>query len=411
MDTKEINKLLKSEAALTINEAKFILRFPIAAYVETFELSGLYRFVNNQIKSWEDHGPLPPQLLKSKNYFLTIEVRINQLLENLKNEQNFSHSLKELQSAINNNNEKMIPGYSSEAVFLVSVFNDSLQIYTGSYAFLGGEIHYPSFSNKEYLQGIILSVLYKIKCSATYDNTLNEEKSFNSLRKKVEKYIIESDNNLNDLLLKSQDKIDNFVEVLDKIKNDDQEKLNKWFSLNQATARDVSMEIKEERENIEKTYRQLLQLQAPAQHWKESGEKLLKEGHIFMMALFVLIFIGALSLYLLLWKTPEGMLVSFFNGDKAAAIRWSIVFVTFISLIFFGIQSLRKAMFSSFHLARDAQEREKLTMYYLSLLKEGALGNEDKNLILQSLFSRSDSGLLKDDGSPTMPGIIDRIRN
>ena len=60
-------------------------------------------------------------------------------------------------------------------------------------------------------------------------------------------------------------------------------------------------------------------------------------------------------------------------------------------------------MFSSFHLARDAEERHTLTFFYLALLKDTEVKDEDRKLILQSLFSRTDTGLLKEDSGPTMP--------
>ena len=62
-------------------------------------------------------------------------------------------------------------------------------------------------------------------------------------------------------------------------------------------------------------------------------------------------------------------------------------------------------MFSNFHLARDAEEREKLTYLYISLLNKGDISAEERNIVFQALFSRSDTGLLKEDSSPTMPGI------
>ena len=70
-------------------------------------------------------------------------------------------------------------------------------------------------------------------------------------------------------------------------------------------------------------------------------------------------------------------------------------------------------MFSNFHLARDAEEREKLTYLYISLLSKGEVSEEERKIVFQALFSRSDTGLLKEDSSPTMPGVssyIDKIR-
>ncbi|BFM45520.1 hypothetical protein CFS9_41610 [Flavobacterium sp. CFS9] len=411
MNIQEINRLLKSDAFSEIKDSKFTLRFPISNFENTFNISTLYRYVSDQTKKWDEYEALPPDLLKSKNYFATIQARIEQLIENVKNGNPSQPYIGELQSSINSYQyEKMLPVDSSEASFLISLFKESAQLFDAAYAYFTQAISYSSLSNKEYLKGTIMSVLYEIQESPSTSRSSHERSSFNSLKNKVEKYVSDSDKDLSNLLKEAQDKVDSYVEELDNFKKDNQEKLDKWFSVNQATARDLSKDINEERKNIEQTYKELLQLQAPAQHWKETSQKLLDEGHMFMRVLFALILVGGFSLYMLLWKTPESMLASFFSDDKIAAIRWSIVFVTFISIIFFGIQSLRKAMFSSFHLARDAQEREKLTMYYLSLIKEGAIIDDDKKLILQSLFSRADSGLLKEDSSPTMPGIIDKIR-
>ena len=66
-------------------------------------------------------------------------------------------------------------------------------------------------------------------------------------------------------------------------------------------------------------------------------------------------------------------------------------------------------MFSSYHLARDAEERHTLTFFYLALLKDSAVDDEDKKLIMQSLFSRTDTGLLKEDSGPTMPNDISKF--
>ena len=68
-------------------------------------------------------------------------------------------------------------------------------------------------------------------------------------------------------------------------------------------------------------------------------------------------------------------------------------------------------MFSSYHLARDAEERHTLTFFYLALIKDTEVNEEDRKMILQSLFSRTDTGLLKEDSSPTLPGgILEKMK-
>ena len=129
------------------------------------------------------------------------------------------------------------------------------------------------------------------------------------------------------------------------------------------------------------------------------------EGWTAIKWLVGLIIFACITLYLLLWLSPEGMLLSFIKGS-AQAIKWSIIYVTFISFLAFGIRALNKIVFSSFHLARDAEEREHLTYIYLSMIKDKEVDEKDKNLILQSLFSRAETGLLKDESGPTMPNDI-----
>jgi hypothetical protein len=58
-----------------------------------------------------------------------------------------------------------------------------------------------------------------------------------------------------------------------------------------------------------------------------------------------------------------------------------------------------------------------MTHVYLSLIESGVIGrendtkeNESLQIILQSLFSRADTGLLKGDHGPTLPGGVDAIK-
>ncbi|HAZ24710.1 MAG TPA: hypothetical protein DCY95_08810, partial [Algoriphagus sp.] len=88
----------------------------------------------------------------------------------------------------------------------------------------------------------------------------------------------------------------------------------------------------------------------------------------------------------------------------------SVIFITLVSFLAFLIKTLSKMTFSTFHLSRDAEEREQLTYVFLAMQKEKAIDPTERHLIMQSLFSRADTGLLKDEGSPTMPGnIFDKV--
>ena len=64
---------------------------------------------------------------------------------------------------------------------------------------------------------------------------------------------------------------------------------------------------------------------------------------------------------------------------------------------------------SSFHLARDEKKRNMLIFFYLSLIKKKAVIEKEHAIILNSLFSRFDTGLLKGDSAPTMSGNVTEL--
>ena len=99
--------------------------------------------------------------------------------------------------------------------------------------------------------------------------------------------------------------------------------------------------------------------------------------------------------------------VSYFS---LSAIRAFLILATVISLAVYLVRVAAKMTFSSFHLQRDAEERRQLTLVYLALIREDAASQEDRDIILNSLFSRADIGILGGDSAPTMPtSFVDRI--
>jgi hypothetical protein len=157
----------------------------------------------------------------------------------------------------------------------------------------------------------------------------------------------------------------------------------------------------------EDLYKNKLMLEAPVTQWEKRAIDLNGKGKIFLICVIGLIIFSASLLSYILFGMPD--LLKIFE-DKANAIRFSVLIIAILSLLGYGIRVLAKLTFSTMHLARDAEERKQLTYVYWALKKEGHVSDGDRQLILQSLFSRSDSGLLKDDGSPTLPNnIIEKI--
>ena len=114
---------------------------------------------------------------------------------------------------------------------------------------------------------------------------------------------------------------------------------------------------------------------------------------------------AAVILFVLLISLGTEYFGTAFN-DRIKGIKWSIILITIVFLLAFTIKILSKMTFNSYYLSRDAEEREQLTHFYLALKKDTTIEPEERQLILQSLFSRADMGPLKDDSSPTMPTSI-----
>lgn len=205
----------------------------------------------------------------------------------------------------------------------------------------------------------------------------------------------------------------------DKLKSDMQSdftghknEVNKWKaqeSINYETQRtereaqretffaDADKKVKE----LETLYSDKLKLEKPAQYWDERAKALRKSG-IKWTWLLVVSTVAILVLFAFLFKT---LIISNEDIGPFSVKHWQgiILLLTILSLVAFLLRTFGKLAFSAFHLQRDAEEREKLAYVYLALIKETGSSDEERRIILQSLFSRSDSGLLSGDHGPKMP--------
>ena len=157
---------------------------------------------------------------------------------------------------------------------------------------------------------------------------------------------------------------------------------------------------------LEKRFREELRFESVAVFWGKKVSNFARQGYWWCGALVVsiLLGVGLFSKYFLTWLSGQP------SGLGLQSIEGILIFAVILSSYAFLIKSLSKMTFSSFHLMRDAEEREQLTHLYLNLRDGKDDDPESRKIILQALFSRSDSGLLAGDHSPTMPSIQEVIR-
>ncbi len=96
---------------------------------------------------------------------------------------------------------------------------------------------------------------------------------------------------------------------------------------------------------------------------------------------------------------------NFFNFDYSK-FAWYILMIFASSSVFWIIRITVKIALSNLHLSEDAHERVVMIQTYLSFVNEGQIDENDKNLILSSLFRPSNIGIIKDESSVTVADII-----
>lgn len=428
MTTTEIRKIIAECAdpkwfnsiEVTINFSKVGVSLTLKGF------SAIHKFLNQQIKGWEQYDDIPSELNTSKQHFINLNNIIEQFINSYKGhlEPQLNNGWRNVQSQLQSDGSQLTYD-SPQTEFLVGLKKEFPNYVSGAYHYIIGSYN---FNTRDNFTGGLLAYEFELKDHTHLTERRGKEKaSINKIRNDLREQLNESETQLTEHLTNANEVYKVYIEKIDEFKAEKEALFEDWFEGNEENevigVKEEFNSFKQDKEvifnqwfegtedilgvkkkvsDLEHTYEELLRLKKPAEYWKTRATILKSEGWKSIYWLIGLVAFACVTLYLLLWLTPEGMLLSFVKGS-AQAIKWSVVYVTFISFLAYGIRALNKIAFSSFHLARDAEEREQLTYVYLALIKDNAVDEKDKNLIMQSLFSRADTGLLKDDSAPTMP--------
>lgn len=158
--------------------------------------------------------------------------------------------------------------------------------------------------------------------------------------------------------------------------------------------------------DLENTYQEKLRLEKPAVYWKKAARKYGLHGGLWAIALVSSVLLGIVYFreFYITWLTGHEIAVN------VNTIQGVVIFGSLLAVYAFLVRTLSRLTFSSFHLMRDAEERELLTFLYLSLSKDREISESSRDIVLQALFSRTETGLLASESGPTMPGIGDLLK-
>ncbi|MDO1500336.1 DUF6161 domain-containing protein [Winogradskyella maritima] len=417
MNVTEIRELIRqSEEKNWYNSMSIAIYYPYASF--SIELTGLdiiYQFFKKQYEFFNQVEQLPQIFSHSKQHFDECVKNIESFVRrNLKVKNGNPKSdwyqlekfLEKSQQGYNHffNKESPIVDFIFK---LESNFKGSAQ---GAYDFFtDGNFEYNNV-DKNYFIGWHRAYEFFTQDADLVKRRNSERQTLSRVRSEYVKNLEQNDKNVTDHIAEKEKEYLEKEEAISRLIRKKNTQYETWKSHSQNEFSSFLTASDKAFKDLEAIYKEKLKLEAPAKYWNDRAVKLKKEGEKWLIGLIACSVIAIISLGAVLYFISDGTIKDLFS-TSASAIRWSIVFITFVSFLAFAIRIFSKLTFSSYHLVRDAEEREQLAYVFLALKKEKNIDPTEQHLIMQSLFSRADSGLLKDDASPTMPGgsMIEKI--
>ena len=245
-----------------------------------------------------------------------------------------------------------------------------------------------NMQNIDFFKGLMLSYAFSNHEVATTISNMEQE-SLEHLREEYNISLNELDAEYNEKITETKSSYDEFFNSIKNWKSDLQQSTDNYLE-----------KKKEQYEELKRLYEEKLRLEGPAQYWKDTSDEYERRGRTWRNWAIgsTVLFIGIFTLLLILLPNTNSTL-----GINFKSIKFTVIFTVIISLSIFMVNFFIKLSTSAFHLARDAYERYQLTYVYLSLLKEEGISEAERSIVLQSIFSRADTGLLKGDAGPTLP--------
>jgi len=295
--------------------------------------------------------------------------------------------------------------------FIFSVMEEYPAQGLGAYHFLTKQAS--NFSNVEQAIGNLKAYEFLMQDESQIKRRRDsEKKAISKVRNEVHQLGIDLQAEFDDNVLKYNEWREGFTEETEKWKTKLTSEVETWHTESDKRFNDFLVASNKKIDELEKLYTEKLRLEGPVKYWNARAGKLKTAGILWTVGLVLSIGATVAVVLWVLFLPPDYFSASIVNGDPLA-IKGVILYGTVISFMAYLIKTFSKMTFSSFHLMRDAEEREQLTLGYLALLEKGAVTEKERALILEALFSRSETGLIKHESGPTMPGVtglFDRVQ-
>lgn len=275
------------------------------------------------------------------------------------------------------------------------------------------------------IEGIVTAILYKkglrkkllpekqqflelmseirIQAKKQQESLESESIALEKRARESEQLVISLDDRVKKAIQEAEENKDTFV---NRVETDLQEAINFNSKRYESQIEELNTKLESEKQkakekisNFVESYKSEIQLKAPVSYWEDNKKFHRKRAKYFGIACLI---IAPFIFALITWVGWEVLSTDSIVWGKIGVI----VFAT--SLAVWLIRILVRMYLSHNHLELSSQERIIMTKSYLALLSEGGASSpEERQLVLQSIFKPSATGIISDDAAP--PSVIELI--
>ena len=321
---------------------------------------------------------------------------ISNNIQNALNNSIFEQAKSRINNAINEaNNFPLVYSETSTGKFLKEQDKRSVQHARGARDCLFNQVTSGNSIDTSYLNGYISALVFRGDIEKTLSSVVRiKEETLDQINKTQQTKLNELQSKLIAAETVHKTRIDEIDKDFNSIKKTQLEVIEK----NENRTNSFIDEKNKRMQELENLYQEKLKLEAPAKYWETMcGEydtigKKWKRWALTASSLFIL------YLTMILYNFPGDL-----NEFNIKGLKATLIIALTASIGIYAIRLLIKLSTSAFHLSRDAKERHQLTYVYLALLKDKAVTEAERAIVLQAIFSRADTGLLKGEHGPTLP--------
>jgi len=377
--------------------------FPSSGVRRFVDFNSLVQFIEEEWDFWKNNAAHRLSNIQAK--YSHINALKDQTINHYSNKQ-IDNALPSLRNLINqlNQGNYLLYSKSLESELLLNCYTKNAECGNGAFDFFFNQINNAYFSNKGYIEGVFKAFLFNESLASESDRIKSENKSLGKLRSEYQNIISEH-------YQEFKNKNDELRITLDEFNKN----ITSWFEeskqsfVTSQNEREASFKsLMDEKLNkfndLEHAYKEKLKLEGPAKYWDELYNEYQVKGKWWRRWAVVFSFFLAFYLSAILYNLPERLI----NNDTFSHqnLKGTIILAVIVSVFVYLIRLFVKLSTSAYHLSRDAKERHQLTYFYLALINDNdkTVSEKEREIILNSLFSRADTGLLKGDSTPAFPG-------